>query len=68
MQQSRPVRVVIDSNLCVGSSMCVTTHPNLFVMQPDGHAAYVADVIDLDAALEAEELCPVTAIRLVYED
>lgn len=68
MQQRKPVRVVIDSNLCVGSSMCVSAHPELFGIQADGHAAYIADAISIEAVLEAEELCPVSAIQLIYED
>lgn len=67
-QQRKLIRVAVDGHLCVGSGMCVATHPEFFAMQPDGHAAYVAGTLNEAAALEAEELCPVSAIQLTYED
>jgi len=68
MTQKRLVAVRIDDNLCVGSGMCVASHPARFAFQPDGHAKYVAQVLDEAAAREAEELCPVSAISLVFEE
>lgn len=69
MQADRKlIRVVVDGHMCVGSGMCVATHPEFFAMQADGHAAYVANTLNEAAALEAEELCPVSAIRLTYEE
>jgi ferredoxin len=62
------VGVRIDPNLCVGSGMCVSSHPDKFALQPDGHALYVGAVPDEAAAREAEELCPVSAISLVFEE
>ena len=59
--------VRVDDNLCVGSGMCVASHPDKFSFQPDGHAKYTARVLDEAAAREAEELCPVSAISLVFE-
>ena len=64
----RLIRVVIDTDLCVGAGICAGTHPNLFELQPDGHAAYVGEKLDEAAAREAAELCPVSAISLIYED
>jgi ferredoxin len=61
------IGVRIDNNLCVGSGMCISAHPDKFAFQPDGHALYIAKVLDEDAALEAEELCPVSAISLVFD-
>lgn len=68
MGQRKLIAVRVDPNLCVGSGMCVSSHPDKFAIQPDGHAIYTAMVIDEAAASEAEELCPVSAISLVYED
>jgi ferredoxin len=68
MAHKRLVAVRIDNNLCVGSGMCVASHPAKFAFQPDGHAKYVAEVPDEAAAREAEELCPVSAISLVFEE
>lgn len=62
------IAVRVDDNLCVGSGMCVSSHPDKFAFQADGHAKYMARVLDEDAAREAEELCPVSAISLVYEE
>jgi len=60
--------VRIDDNLCVGSGMCVGSHPDKFAFKPDGHAQYVAQLLDEAAAREAEELCAVSAISLVFEE
>jgi ferredoxin len=68
MAERRLVRVEVDANLCVGSGMCVNFNPDLFRIQPDGHAAYVGETPDEDAALDAAELCPVSAINLIYEE
>lgn len=62
------VRVVVDPDLCVGSAMCAGSYPGLFKLQPDGHASYVGAELDEAAARDAAELCPVSAIRLDYED
>jgi ferredoxin len=37
-------------------------------MGSDGHAIYVADAVDETSLLEAAELCPVSAIQLIYEE
>lgn len=68
MTQRKLIAVRIDPNLCVGSGMCVSSHPDLFAFQPDGHAKYIAQVLDEAAAREAEELCPVSAISLVFDE
>jgi ferredoxin len=68
MAQKTFVAVRIDPNLCVGSGMCVSSHPDQFSFQADGHAQYTARALDEAAAREAEELCPVSAISLVFEE
>jgi ferredoxin len=68
MQQSKLVRVHVDPGLCVGSAMCVSSNPKPFHMGSDGHAIYVADAVDEASALDAAELCPVSAIQLIYEE
>ena len=68
MGQKRLVAVRIDSNLCVGAGMCVASHPDKFAFEPDGHAKHVSPDLDEAAAREAEELCPVSAISLVFEE
>ena len=61
------IAIRVDNNLCVGSGMCVASYPDKFAFQADGHAKYTALVLDEAAAREAEELCPVSAISLVYQ-
>jgi ferredoxin len=68
MAERRLARIEVDANLCVGSGMCVSFNPELFRIQPDGHAAYVGEGLDENAALDAAELCPVSAINLIYEE
>jgi ferredoxin len=68
MAERKLIRVEVDANLCVGSGMCVNFNPDKFSIQSDGHAAYVAEELDEPAALDAAELCPVSAIKLVYDD
>ena len=68
MPQGKLLRVHVDTSLCVGSAMCVSSYPNSFRMGSDGHAFYVAEVVDEASALDAAELCPVSAIQLIYEE
>ena len=67
MTQKKLIAVRVDPNLCVGSGMCVSSHPDLFAFQADGHAMYTATTFDESAAREAEELCPVSAISLIFD-
>lgn len=62
------LRVLVDADLCVGSQMCVGTHPDLFRIDATGHASYVGQRLDEAAALEAADLCPTSAIKLIYAD
>jgi len=62
------IRVVIDTDLCVGSAMCVATDNKRFAIGPDGKATYFAETVDVELAEEAAELCPMSAIRLESED
>ena len=67
MASRKLIAVRVDPNLCVGSGMCVSSHPDLFAFQADGHAMYASRVLDETAACEAEELCPVSAISLIFD-
>lgn len=62
------IQVVVDHDLCVGAGICIATHPTLFRFGGTGQADYVGDRLDQVAALDAAELCPMSAIRLVYRD
>jgi ferredoxin len=68
MAARKLIAIRVDDNLCVGSGMCVSSHPDKFAFKADGHAKYTVQALDEDAAREAEELCPVSAISLVYEE
>jgi ferredoxin len=68
MSQRKLIAIRVDPNLCVGSGMCVSAYPDRFALQPDGHALYTGTSADEAAAREAEELCPVSAISLVYAE
>jgi ferredoxin len=68
MPQRKLLRVYVDTSLCVGSAMCVSSYPESFRMGSDGHAFYAAETVDEASALDAAELCPVSAIQLIYEE
>lgn len=68
MAERKLIRIEVDASLCVGSGTCVNFNPEQFCIQNDGHAAYIAQELDERAALDAAELCPVSAIKLVYDD
>ena len=65
MQVVERVLVEVDGQLCVGSQTCVATAPESFAMtdagisQPTSH-----QMTESQALREAEELCPVQAIRV----
>ncbi len=60
--------VEVDTLLCQGTGYCVTVCPDVFVLDAaDGLARARAPTVApelLDAAEEAEQLCPTGAIRL----
>lgn len=66
MQDRALVKVVVDPQLCVGSTMCIMHDPEAFRMRDDGHAEHIGDVLDEESLTEAAELCPVSAIQLIY--
>jgi ferredoxin len=68
MAPRKLIAVRIDPNLCVGSGMCVSSFPEQFALLPDGHARHTGQALDEAAAREAEEMCPVSAITLVFDD
>jgi ferredoxin len=68
MPERKLLCVYVDASLCVGSAMCVSSYPESFQMGSEGHAFYVAGKVDEASALDAAELCPVSAIQLIYEE
>lgn len=57
----------VDPNLCVGSSMCIMHMPGAFRMSDDGHAEFIGLPDDEASLHDVAELCPVSAIKLIYE-
>jgi ferredoxin len=59
------IEVELDTGTCVGSTWCTTIAARTFVMGADGKA-HVGDVGDatLQELQEAEDSCPVSAIRV----
>ena len=68
MGTRRVKHVEIDRQLCVGSSMCVGADPEAFAVDPAGKAVFQGRPIASEEAELAAEMCPVSAITIVYED
>jgi sterol 14-demethylase len=74
-QQSEPLRVRLDRDLCQGHSVCVGEAPELFRIGDDGKVAFADREQDPDellvpgehaaAAREAAKYCPTRAISIV---
>lgn len=64
----RPVRVLADSDRCVGAGQCVLTAPDLFDQDEEGIVVLLTDSVATEAdaklAREAEHLCPAAALRV----
>lgn len=64
---ARRLRITIDYNACVGSSICVHTAPNVFALDENGQSSLIDPQGDREEKiLEAAEGCPTMAI--VVED
>ena len=65
----RRIRIRVDHDRCVGSTMCIQYAPEVFALN-DGRQATVANRDGGTPALirEAAEQCPVSAIILEDED
>ena len=59
------MRAFVDQDLCIGCGLCVSTAPDVFVMNEDDRAEAIADTTDenRDAVQAAIADCPVSAIR-----
>lgn len=61
-------RVVVDRNLCAGTSNCVEEAPEVYEMGADGLAVGRQGVHALEALMRGAEACPVQAIRIIEEE
>ena len=61
------MKATVDESLCIGCELCVDTCPRVFEMQNDGFSHVMVAAIppeQQDCVIEAEEICPVTAISV----
>ena len=57
----------VDKDTCIGCGLCTSICPEVFSMDDDGKAVAISGDVpadNLDAAKEAEESCPVSAITV----
>lgn len=61
------MKAKVDRETCIGCGMCASTCPDVFSMDDEDKAVAInADIPEnsLDTAKEAEQDCPVTAIKI----
>ncbi len=61
------MRAHVDKDICIGCGLCPDICPEVFSMDDDGKAIASAEEIPedvIDSAKEAEESCPVEAIKI----
>ncbi len=62
---ARRLRVSVDHNKCVGSTICVLTTPKVFALNKNGQSTVMNSVGDTGARiLEAATQCPLSAITV----
>ena len=73
-------RVEIDLDKCIGAFSCVAVYPELWEQSKDGKAHIIAEgvikedgreyvelnetLIDVEAAIQSQDVCPVQAIKI----
>lgn len=63
----RPLRIAVDQNKCVGSTMCVHTAQGVFALDDSNKSSVINPRGNTEEKiLEAAESCPVSAI--IVED
>lgn len=64
-------KVLLDQGKCRAYGLCVTVHPEVFVLPPGSPVAVVTrevvDADDLEDVQEAARVCPAQAITVVEE-
>ncbi|SHI84148.1 ferredoxin [Clostridium amylolyticum] len=61
------MKAFVDKDTCIGCGLCPSISPEVFDMQEDGKAGVIVDEVPAgseDSAKEAEENCPVNAIKV----
>jgi ferredoxin len=57
----------VDQDACIGCGLCPAISPEVFDMADDGKAHVIVDTVPEgaeDSAVEAQESCPVDAIKV----
>ena len=64
-------RVVLDQGLCRAYGLCVTAHPEVFLLPPGSPVAVVTREVvgpdDLEDVMDAVRACPAQAISVVED-
>ncbi|MFU0824160.1 ferredoxin [Clostridium sp.] len=61
------MKAFVDQDTCIGCGLCPSICPDVFDMGDDGKAHAIVDEVpgDVeDSAVEAQESCPVSAIKV----
>ncbi|AIJ20925.1 ferredoxin [Amycolatopsis methanolica] len=61
------MRIVADTDLCIGAGQCVLTEPEVFDQDDDGTVVVLVENPEggqVDSAREAVKLCPAVALSL----
>ncbi|GAA3806853.1 MULTISPECIES: ferredoxin [Amycolatopsis] len=61
------MRIVADTDLCIGAGQCVLTEPEVFDQDDDGTVVVLVENPEggqVDSAREAVKLCPAMALSL----
>lgn len=61
------MRVSVDDEVCAGHGVCTVLCPEVFVLEGDGYARTVVEVVPVEqeaAVRDAEMRCPTSAIRV----
>lgn len=61
----KSLRISVDHDKCVGSTLCVLTSPSVFALDENGQSIVVDPAADTkERVLEAAEQCPMSAITV----
>ena len=56
-------KVILNEDRCIGCGACMSVAPNNFTFNDEGRAEMINDTLT-EAAIEASEMCPVSAITI----
>jgi len=56
-------KVILNEDRCIGCGACMSVAPDTFTFSDEGRAEMINDTVT-EAAIEASEMCPVSAITI----